>query len=278
MKQKIMQWGRRNGLKVGAAVAVVALLSVPTAVAGPVNSVSSAEVVNYSLNTIDMDPATNALYSRTKPKPGEVGYTELDAALKAKVDAAAQPGQAGKSYGCDGEVVDAEHPAAKCPGAPGLPGGQGVPGDEGKKGDKGDPATDVKGDAAFKATAAPTTVSKIGGPFSQGAIVIDSGTIPAGDWTLDVSGKFNRTVAAAEGAPLTRPMIQLQVDGKEVCSIGGNDIAPSLDADLFGLCSGGVKLTVATSYKLYAFGYDDKRGSAGSGELTAAALITGTRS
>lgn len=278
MKQKIMQWTRRHGLKVGAAVAVIGLLSVPTAVAGPVNSVSSAEVVNYSLNTIDMDTATNALYSRTKPKPGEVGYTELDAALKAKVDAAAQPGtpgQAGKSYGCDGEVVDAEHPAAKCPGTAGQAGG---PGGEGEKGDKGDPATDVKGGSDFKATAAPKTIANIGGRFVDRATVVETGTIPAGDWTLTVSGKFNRTAAAVDGAPLTRPMLQLQVDGKEVCSIGGNDISPALDADLFGFCSGGVKLTEGTAYKLYAFGYDDKRTSAGSGELTAAALITGTRS
>lgn len=50
---------------------------------------------------------------RTVSLPGLVGDTGPSGAIgKAGID--------GKSYGCDGKVVDSNHPAAKCPGVPGA--------------------------------------------------------------------------------------------------------------------------------------------------------------
>lgn len=47
-------------------------------------------------------------------------------------------GENGKSYGCDGNVVDADHPAATCPGQPGVPGQPGANGKDGTNGTNGE--------------------------------------------------------------------------------------------------------------------------------------------
>lgn len=45
-----------------------------------------------------------------------------------------KPGVDGQSYGCDGKLVDSQHPAAKCPGLPGAAATPAVPAKDGRDG------------------------------------------------------------------------------------------------------------------------------------------------
>jgi hypothetical protein len=92
---------------VGGVLASPAGASVRTVISYPLarNSVSSGQIVDNSIISNDLHPA-----------------------LRAAIAKAGQAGTPGKSYGCDGNVVDAAHPAAKCPGTDGKPGDPGAPG------------------------------------------------------------------------------------------------------------------------------------------------------
>ncbi|GAA1577808.1 MULTISPECIES: hypothetical protein [Kribbella] len=132
---------------------------------------------------------------------------------------------------------------------------------------------DGKGGATkLYANATPTVIKNIGGTFSTRHTEVGTFTLPKGTWLVNLSAKFNRTAAAAAGAPEVQPMLQL-VGGTNYVTIGGNNISPALDADLFGSAVGLVTVTEDTKFTVNAFGYASDRSDAGSGDITVLANV-----
>ncbi|MGZ0147113.1 hypothetical protein ACXJJ3_08580 [Kribbella sp. WER1] len=136
---------------------------------------------------------------------------------------------------------------------------------------KGTP--DVKGGAtSLFANKTPKAIANIGGTFSTRHTEVGTFTLPKGTWLLNLSAKFNRTTAAAAGDPEVQPMLQIVGDSNYV-TIGGNDISPALDADLFGSAVGLVTVTKDTTFTVNAFGYAADRSDTGSGQITVLANV-----
>lgn len=133
---------------------------------------------------------------------------------------------------------------------------------------------DGKGGAQslFENGKAPKTIANIGGTFSTRHTQVGTFTLPKGTWLVNLSAKFNRTTAAAAGAPEVQPMLQI-VGADQYVTIGGNDISPALDADLFGSAVGLITVTADTTFTVNAFGYAADRSDAGSGQITVVANV-----
>lgn len=148
-------------------------------------------------------------------------------------------------------------------------------------------APEVFGKGSVVNKVPPTTIKFIGGSFNdpdRGKTLVGKFDLEAGTWLLTTNGKFTRTEAAAAGEASTRPMLGLRYDetadnafGEDAGTIMGADISPVADQDLTGSAVQTVTLTKNTTIKVYAFGYDDARGSTASGKITAAANTTATR-
>lgn len=162
-------------------------------------------------------------------------------------------------------------------GEVGAVGPQGPKGDTGAAGAAGDPATDVLGKGVSKQCGS-VTVAHIGGSFKTGKTLVCSFELPAGTWMVNSSAFFARTTAGVAG---TRPQLALRVGASETAfgtdygTILGAEISPAKDRELTGsavkVVPGGVTVEV------FAFGYNDDAGSAGSGEITAAADVVAVR-
>jgi hypothetical protein len=87
-----------------------------------VNAVASSRIQDGGVAWGDM--AQNSV-SGVKVKDGSIAERDLSTSVNAKLNKVGT-GAPGLSYGCDGKVVDADHPAAKCPGTDGKPGSDGV--------------------------------------------------------------------------------------------------------------------------------------------------------
>lgn len=278
---------RRIGTTVAALGAVTAIAFVPSAVAGPANSVSSYEVVNRSLNSIDMDEATNNLYSNTVPganqvssssqiAPDTVDESDLNAALRTKVNAPGPVGPAGPT-GPAGAVGPA--------GPVGPAGAVGPTGPQGPKGDAGDPATDAKGKLLVSETFAPTTVVNCGGSFKTQKTKIGEFTLPAGS-NLNVDSYLfaARTASAAPTASNTIGQMALRIGATE--AVFGEDRGTVLtqlprfaNREVTGQAFWVGNNAASATVEVFAFCYaDDAEGStAGAGQWTASGRVRVTQ-
>lgn len=123
----------------------------------------------------------------------------------------------------------------------------------------------------------PVTIEHVGGKFLERYTHVGDFVLPKGRWNIVAVAKFTRTADAADGDPAVRPMVGLRVGqdtetsnwGLDFGSIGGNDIAPYKGADLWGNTGGFVvQAESATPVDVNAFGYNDKRGTEGSGQIS----------
>jgi len=276
----------RNSVVVGAVMAVCfGATSAVAAIVIPDNSINSAKVQNGSLNTIDLDKATLNLLANTKPgadqidnsnqvKAKTIDETDLNDALAAKVNTVGT-GQPGKSYGCDGELVDAEHPAAKCPGKDGA--------DSTVAGPAGPAASDAKGTLLVDVDFAAKTVANCGGTFKTQKTLLGEFTLPVGENLKIDSQLFGARTAS--GAPGTIAQLALRVGASET-EFGdayGTILTPlpafkgrEVTGSAFYVAK---KVTEPTKVKLYGFCYNDNaEGSAdGSGQWTAQASVAVTQ-
>jgi hypothetical protein len=149
---------------------------------------------------------------------------------------------------------------------------------------------DVKGDAQFVKPLPAKVIENLGGPYFGATTATDDDrytkigeiVVPAGSWMVYTSVQFTRTAAGVAGS---RPQVGLRIGqdqtksddskwGVSVGTVGGNDIAPFKGADLFGETHEPLVTTENTTVGVYGFGYNDDRGTAGSGEIAASVKIT----
>ena len=137
---------------------------------------------------------------------------------------------------------------------------------------------DVNGKAGVTVSLPPKAIEHIGGSFKTQKTKIGEFTLPAGTWLINTSAFFARTAVGVEG---TRPQLALRVGasvtdfGIDVGTILGAEISPSKDRELSGSTVKVLKVPAngSTKVEVFAFGYNDDAGSAGSGDITAAADI-----
>ncbi len=136
---------------------------------------------------------------------------------------------------------------------------------------------DVNGKAGVTASLKPVEIDHIGGSFKTNKTLVGDFTLPgAGTWLINTSAFFARTTTGVEG---TRPQLALRVGasttefGADYGTILGAEISKAANRELTGSTVKVVKVSAATKVEVFAFGYNDDAGSAGSGEITAAADI-----
>lgn len=140
--------------------------------------------------------------------------------------------------------------------------------------------TDVYGKSGVTKDFAPVEIKLIGGSFKTNKSLVGEFTLPAGTWMINTSAFFARTKAGAEG---TRPQLALRVGatdtafGEDYGTILGAEISPAKDRELTGATVKVVNVTASTKVEVFAFGYNDDAGSAGSGEITASASVVAVR-
>lgn len=137
--------------------------------------------------------------------------------------------------------------------------------------------TDAYGKAGVTADFKPVTIDKIGGSFKTNKTKVGEFELKPGTWLLNSTAFFARTTA---GAPGTRPQLALRVGASETAfgtdygTILGAEISPAKDRELTGSTVKVVTVDQATTVEVFAFGYNDDAGSAGSGEIAASASVT----
>jgi hypothetical protein len=140
--------------------------------------------------------------------------------------------------------------------------------------------TDVYGKSGVTKDFAAKPIAQIGGSFKTGKTLLGEFTLPAGTWMINTSAFFARTTAGAAG---TRPQLALRVGatttafGDDYGTILGAEISPAKDRELTGATVKVVTVTATTTVGVYAFGYNDDAGSAGSGDITASASVVAVR-
>lgn len=228
---------------VGAAVALVV-----GATGGAVGAqlVTSAQIKNGTIQTVDLNPSVVRKLNEAGPR--------------------GPAGQAG-SKGADG--------AAGTPGIQGIQGIQGPPGPA---------ASDQLGALAADASSAATTVANIGGTFGKftatvRATELDSFTLPAGTYQLSADGFFHST-AAVSG--LTRLQLALRIDdgtdwGVDVGTCFTDSTSPLADREASCQTTRVIELAAPTEILVYAFGYADNQGSADSGKFQAVSHVSAIR-
>ncbi|TCC23474.1 hypothetical protein [Kribbella speibonae] len=136
--------------------------------------------------------------------------------------------------------------------------------------------TDVYGKSGVSVDFKPVTIDKIGGSFKTNKTKVGEFTLEPGTWLLNSTAFFARTTA---GAPGTRPQLALRVGasdtafGTDYGTILGAEISPAKDRELSGSTVKVVTVDKATTVEVFAFGYNDDAGSAGSGEIAASASV-----
>ncbi|MGY4767968.1 hypothetical protein ACXC9Q_13730 [Kribbella sp. CWNU-51] len=136
--------------------------------------------------------------------------------------------------------------------------------------------TDANGKLGVSKAFDPVAIAHIGGSFKTGKTKVGEFTLPAGTWLINSSAFFARTAAGPAG---TRPQLALRVGasdtafGDDYGTILGAEISPAKDRELTGSTVKVVKVTGSTKVEVFAFGYNDDAGSAGSGDITAAADV-----
>jgi hypothetical protein len=158
-------------------------------------------------------------------------------------------------------------------------GPKGDKGDTGAKGDQGDPASDVKGTIVLDKTCAATTIVNIGGSFATGKTKVCEFTLPAGKLKMDVSGFFARTAAGPAG---TRPELALRVAdgstwGADYGTIFPGEISPTAGRELTGSTFKVLNVSGPVTVEVFAFGYNDDQGTAGSGQIQVSVDVAATR-
>lgn len=260
---------RRKLTTVAAVGTVSAIAFVPSAVAGPANSVTSFEVVNHSLNTIDMDTATHNLYSRTIPgadqvsnssqiAPKTIDETDLNDAAKAKLNAVGTPGPKGD------------------------PGEAGKDGTDGAKGEKGDPASDAKGAVLVSDDFEAKLIANCGGSFKTQKTKLGEFTLPAGQNLKVDSYMFAaRTVS---GADTTVAQLALRIGATETAF--GDDRGTVLtplpafkNREITGQSFWVGNNAAAVKVEVFGFCYNDDAdgSSAGGGEFSIASRVAVTQ-
>jgi hypothetical protein len=143
-----------------------------------------------------------------------------------------------------------------------------------------DTDTDVYGKSGVTKDFAAKPIAQIGGSFKTGKTELGTFTLPAGTWMINTSAFFARTAAGVAG---TRPQLALRVGasptafGEDYGTILGAEISPAKDRELTGATVKVVTVTATTTVGVYGFGYNDDAGSAGSGDITAAASVVAVR-
>jgi hypothetical protein len=137
--------------------------------------------------------------------------------------------------------------------------------------------TDAFGKSGVAVDFKPATIDKIGGSFKTNKTKIGEFTLKPGTWLLNSTAFFARTTA---GEPGTRPELALRVGatdtafGDDFGTILGAEISPAKDRELTGSTVKVVTVDKTTTVDVFAFGYNDNAGSAGSGEIAASASVT----
>jgi hypothetical protein len=135
--------------------------------------------------------------------------------------------------------------------------------------------TDIYGKGAstdFK----PVVIANIGGSFKTSKTKVGEFTLEPGTWLINSTAFFART---ATGVPGTRPQLALRVGasatafGDDYGTILGAEISPAKDRELAGSTVKVVTVKAKTTVEVFAFGYNDDAGAAGSGEITASASV-----
>jgi hypothetical protein len=140
--------------------------------------------------------------------------------------------------------------------------------------------TDVYGKSGVSKDFDPVAIAKIGGSFKTNKTKVGEFTLQPGTWLLNSTAFFARTAAGAEG---TRPQLALRVGasatafGTDFGTILGAEISPAKDRELTGATVKIVTVTKETTVDVFAFGYNDDAGTAGSGDITAAASVAAVR-
>lgn len=134
--------------------------------------------------------------------------------------------------------------------------------------------TDVNGTSKLVAAYSGVVIEHTGGSWLTRNTKLGSFTLPAGTYTIDTSAIFRRIkVNATDPATVTRPQLALRFNvtstsfGSDVGTVMGNDISPILEGDLSGSDVRRVQLSSDTTIGVYAFGYQDDRGSSDSGNI-----------
>jgi hypothetical protein len=235
-----------RNLKAGAAVVVAALLFA----VGGVSTAVAAKLITGA------DIAANTI-TAANLAPGSVGKSELKAGI----------------------VKDGK------PGKTGPAGATGPQGPIGPQGAPGDPASDVLGDLAASSTADPAVVTNIGGTFGTftvgpvRATLLDTVTLPAGNYVLTANGFFHSTVAVSG---LTRMQLALRIDdgtdwGVDVGTCFTDATSPLADREATCSTSRVVELAAPADVLVYAFGYADNQGSADSGKFAASSYVNAVK-
>lgn len=231
---------------VGAAVALVI-----GATGGAVGAqlVTSAQIKNGTIQTVDLSPAVTKKLNQDGPK-GATGPQGPQGPQGAQ-------------------------------GAQGVPGSQGSQGPQGPQGVAGPAASDQLGALAGHQTSEATPVANIGGTFGKftatvRATQLDSLTLPAGTYQLTGDGFFHST-AAVTG--LTRLQLALRINdgtdwGVDVGTCFTDSTSPLADRETTCQTTRVVELDAPTQILVYAFGYADNQGSADSGKFTAVAHVS----
>lgn len=126
----------------------------------------------------------------------------------------------------------------------------------------------------------PAVVAKIGGSFKTNKTKLGEFTLPAGTWKIDMSYFAARTVA---GAPGTRMQLALRYGasatefGADYGTVIGAEISPSKDRELTATGFKYVVNNAPKTIEVFAFGYNDDAGSAGSGDITMSAQVVTVR-
>lgn len=222
-------------IAVGLAIGGAAAADAATGITYPLvnNSVGSGQIVNRSIQSYDMNSAlvnallavpTNGVNSSAKVAPGAIDETDLNAALQKKVNAVGT-GTPGKSYGCDGKIVDATHPAAKCPGTDGKAGANGTDGVTKLEADSPYPSATQLAD--HEGNGANSTVKFVG---DKGA-TLQRAWVQCADGKSAIGGGFQRadeSVASIKNLQIVTSAATQIKDGKEVYNPIEGDAAGSV--------------------------------------------------
>jgi hypothetical protein len=136
--------------------------------------------------------------------------------------------------------------------------------------------TDAMGKAGVNKTCPAVVIAHMGGSFKAGKTKVCSFDLPKGTWLLNSNAFFARTAAGVAG---TRPQLALRVGatdtafGDDYGTILGAEISPAKDRELAASTVKVVTVTAPVTVDVFAFGYNDDTGTAGSGDITAAATI-----
>lgn len=140
--------------------------------------------------------------------------------------------------------------------------------------------TKVELGTGVSVTLAAKGLDQIGGSFKTGKTKLGEITLPAGTWLINATGFFSRSVAGPAG---TRPQLALRVGasdtefGEDYGTALGAEISPSKDRELT-ISEVKVKtIASTTTIEVFAFGYNDDGGSAGSNVIAASADVAAVR-